>query len=145
MEISCYPAEYLDVLFLKDKLRDADLEEIKRGSYPGSYEALRAGLKETESYVLRVNDTPVGMCGFAPMSPSGGTLWFLGTDRSVSRDTYRLWLNLAPHFVEYGLEKYGTLINRVWNGNKAHIKWLQKLGAEIFPDDTEFSTFIFRS
>lgn len=91
----------------------------------------------TESSVVLVDGSNVLAYG----GNSGDCVWFL-TDQRVNSLSYSKKLEMLEHIKSYRdlmLDQYGTIWNYVWVGNKSHIKFLKRLGAEFHNDKRSVS------
>lgn len=134
------PSEAEDIMYLHDKLRQADIEEITAlGSNPLT--SLCEGyIFSQECYTCVYNNEPSGMFGLSYFNGEG-SIWFLGTDniQKVPKE----WIKQGRQYINHFLEIYPILSNMVSINNKAHIRWLKYLGA-IFSAPYEFNGSLFK-
>ena len=121
-----------DVEYLKDKLRDSDVQEVWKSHNHTPEQALRVSLeKSTLSFTIENNDRVVGMFGVTPETLLGdkGIVWFLGSN-DIENIKMRFLRN-CKSFVNIMLNHYGLLYNFVDTCNTSSIAWLKFLGAKF--------------
>lgn len=135
------PSEGSDIEYLKDNLRQADLEEVAAlGSTP--LVSLCDGyIFSQECYTVVCEDKPSGMFGLSYLDDSTGSIWFLGADNLLQFP--KQWIKLGRQYINHFLEIYPVLANTVSVNNKVHIGWLKHLGA-IFSLPYEKNSNLFR-
>lgn len=133
-EVTFRPARYGDINAIARRLRDIEVLELKAmGTTPKR--SLYLGLKGSAmAWTGLVDGRPEAMFGVVPISLMDGTgrPWMLGTERA--RRAGRLWLTVAPRFIDWISADYPNLENYVHRDNAASIRWLKRLGFTIEPE-----------
>jgi hypothetical protein len=128
------PSTEADVEFLKDKLRQDDVNEVWASNHHLPCEALYDSLKYSIFVLTVVNkDEPVAMFGINPSSLMGkkAVVWMLASD-GLEKIKIR-FLKHSREFISLMLSYYPYLHNYVDDRNKASIAWLLFCGAKMFP------------
>jgi len=109
-------------------LREADRREIAAMSGEACVDALMRGLEgDVCLTALTGEGNPMLMFGVAPSPhPGAGYVWLLGTDQ-IKRYV-RVFLDLAPAYIDSLHDIYPLLHNYVDARNEVHIRWLRWLG-----------------
>ena len=138
------PSRYQDIDQLEDRLRPADLLEIKAGGTTPR-EGLSDGLLScSKAFTVWLDEKPIAIFGVSPVASEGlsvGALWLMGTPEieeikfQFLRDS-RKWLKELS-------ENYDLLTNFVHANNELHIKWLRWLGVSIIRHQPPFLEFAF--
>jgi hypothetical protein len=121
-----------DVQYLKNNLRESDIEEIRASNDHTPEVALRHGLRKSSFCATALfNGKPVCMFGMVPDAGlrSAATAWMLGTD-----DIEVMWLTfakLSKKMIGVMLENIELLYNCVDAKNEKTIRWLKWCGAKI--------------
>ena len=135
------PSEANDIDYLKDNLRQADIEEITAlGSNP-LFSLCEGFIYSQECYTCIYQDKIIGMFGLSHLDTTKGSIWFLGTEQ-----THKLpkrWVMFSRQYINHFLNIYPILTNMVAVDNTAHIRWLKKLGA-IFSVPYKFNNHLFQ-
>ena len=135
------PSEAEDIMYLKDNLRQADIEEITATGSNPLVSLCEGYIFSQECYTCIYNDKPSGMFGLSYFGDKQGSIWFLGTDdlQKVPKE----WLICGRQYINHFLEIYPILSNMVSIDNRVHIRWLKHLGA-IFSAPYEVNGNLFR-
>ncbi len=128
--IQFHPATLPLLQAVLKNLREADKKEIEAHGLPVSLLALyQSVVLSRQSYVVTLNGTPVAACGYTFL---GGTaqVWMVGSEDVVKKpvktvraiaETLSAWKKeLGSHLV--------AMTATVWEGNKKHVKLLERLG-----------------
>ncbi|MFA5217180.1 phage protein Gp13 family protein [Sulfuricurvum sp.] len=120
-----------DVDYLKDRLRQSDVDEVWASGHHAPYEALRKSFDESIFSLTIVNGNPIGMFGVAPVAMIGarGSVWFLASDDLEKIG--RRFVKNSRHFIDMMLMFRPYLYNFVDDRNAQSIKWLRICGAII--------------
>jgi len=125
------PSELSDIVYLKSRLRQEDVDEIYASNHLTPTDALTYSFYLSKVCLTIVKDEPIGMFGIVedPTDSDRAIIWMLGSDRmsKVSRNIIRD----ARDFIDGLMDSYGTLYNHVDARNGKSIRWLEHLGAEI--------------
>lgn len=122
------PATKEDCDLLAKHLRKADLEEIAHGSGFPPEVALRFSLACSDyAYTVWLGKKIIFIFGVC----EGGVPWMMASDLLLQ--VKREFIKECRRFVDAMLQRYGSLENWVWAGNKVHIYWLEWLGFTIEP------------
>jgi len=120
-----------DAEYLKDKLKQSDIDEVWASHRYKPERALKESLEKSIFALTIVNGNPIGMFGIVPQSILGNkaSIWFLS-----SEDLYKIQKRFLRHskaFIKLMLEYYPYLYNYVDCRNKKTIKWLKYCGAKF--------------
>lgn len=121
-----------DVLIMKDKLRQEDIDEIWASHHHLPEEALRLSLEESVmAFTVEYKNEPIVMFGIVPVSIFGNsaTIWMLSTDK-IEKIRLRFLRN-NKKFIDFMLGYYGNLFNFVSVKNMKSLQWLRWLGANF--------------
>lgn len=120
-----------DIDYLKDRLRQSDIEEIWASNHLTPQEALDGGWKKSLICLTIQNGHPVAMMGINPESFLGSraVIWLLGSD-DLDKISLRFVRN-SRKFVDLFLDYYPYLYNYVDERNVKSIEWLKYLGAKF--------------
>lgn len=122
----------LDVLYLSERLRQSDRDEVWASHHYTAWEALNLSLRSSVmSLTIEILGTPVGMFGInAPILLSDkAIIWFLASD-GLDRIKIR-FLKHSRKFIDMMLAFYPYLENHVDARNNESILWLKFCGAKI--------------
>ncbi len=124
-------AEKNDVEYLKDHLKEEDINEIWASNNVTPEEALSSGIDKSIFCCTIENGHPIGMFGINPKSVLGdrATIWLLGSEE-LKKYQYR-FVKYSRKFIEMMLGFYPYLDNYIDVRNKASIKWLKFCGAKF--------------
>lgn len=121
-----------DVHYLKTRLKQSDINEVKRSHGYTPEEALMEGWKKSlVCYTLCMYDRPIAMCGINPESFIGNkaVVWFLS---SPEIDMIKVkFIRNSRLIVDKFLDFYGVLFNYVDISQTKTIKWLKRMGAKF--------------
>lgn len=78
------------------------------------------------TYTLRLDKTPIGMCGTVPIDDTSGRVWLLGTDQITHH--FRPFLRGCKPTVELLQSHYGMIENFVPADHHDTIMWLSWCG-----------------
>ena len=137
-------AKGVDAIYLEDKLRKEDQQELLASNTTllESYNASQY------TYCIHC-EVPIALWGYSEFQEDGlvtGCIpWFLGSPRVLDHTPTLLFL--AQSTSNLLLEKYGLLFNKVWKGNKVHVKWLESMQFTLSdaPDDDFYLFYRSRS
>lgn len=130
-DIQVRESSVTDIAYLKNRLRQGDIDEIWASNNLTPVEALTYSYYLSRVCLTVVKEVPVGMFGIVPDpdNQEKALIWMLG---STDLDKVaRYVIKNTKEFIEGFLESYSTLYNHVDIRNKKAIKWLKYLGAEI--------------
>lgn len=119
-----------DVLYLKDRLRKSDVEELKLlKSTP--YQSLSNSYYFSEQcYTAFLNNKPAAMFGagriFKDSDKKIASIWLMSTDEILLHKTE--FLRKTKSYIEKFKNDYDILINVIDIKNHITIKWLKWLG-----------------
>lgn len=121
-----YPSKGIDVIDLKDNLRQADINEITALGSNSLNSLLSGYLFSEECYTAFINNKVCGMFGYVKQT---NCIWFLGSDliNSVPKE----WITTGKQYINRFLQFSPILKNTVSTDNKLHIKWLKRMGAKF--------------
>lgn len=120
-----------DVEYLKNHLKQNDIDEICASNNLAPEEALKEGLKNSIFCCTVLDDNPIMMFGVVPETLLGkkGIVWMLSSSELIK--IQRRFLRHSRHFIDMMLEFYPYLCNYVDERNKESIAWLKFCGAVI--------------
>jgi hypothetical protein len=129
--VTVRPSRHADVLYLKDRLRGADIDEVRALTGQTPEEALiqsRAASDCCQTVLFK--GSPVAMFGTAPMTEQGRAgVWFLASD-----ELQLMWLSflkMSRECVARMLNAHPLLFNYVDARNAQSIAWLTWCGAKL--------------
>ena len=118
------PAVEDDAFYLAERLRQADLDELKASSNHSPLEALLTGFHSSTRCFSGVhNKVPFIIFGACPVVEDVGCVWGLGSD-----DIHKArmgFLRLSNEGVEELQKDFPLLFNYVDKRNELHIRWLK--------------------
>lgn len=125
------PSTSDDIIFLFNKLRKADIEEISLLGYTPLRALMESYIKSEESFTAIIDKQIAGMFGIARLKENKNiaSIWFLGSDE-INKIPFK-WIKIGKSYIKYFLTKYKYLINTVSKQNFQHIKWLKLMGANF--------------
>lgn len=125
-----------DVYDIAQRLREADLKEIRAAGYDSPEEPLLLGLRSPDScYVAVDNDRPLIILGTCPGPHEGlGIIWMMATD-DIQKHKVRVARQTRPLVDALGA-RYKVLANAVHADNTLHIRWLKWAGFKILREFT---------
>ena len=137
-----------DVEYLKDKLRQSDIDEVWSSHRHTPEQSLRLSL-EKSILALTIEDKgkPVSMFGINPESVLGNkaVIWFLSSDEIKNIKTR--FVRNCRAFINIFLEYYPMLYNFCDKRNIDAMNWLEFCGARfgdtVKINDVDFSYFSF--
>lgn len=115
-------------------MRPADVAEIIASGRELPLESLRRSVAfSTHCAVAQYEETPLFVCGVAPLSALGGVgaPWLLGSV-AMEQHTRRL-VQIAPAYIAAMLRAYPTLVNFVHAENRRAVRWLRAAGFTLDP------------
>lgn len=133
MKIEVRPSVESDVQALKDRLREADAQEVIAEGNASVEDCLAQSLaRSVQSFTVGLDGVPVAMFGIVPDSLIGvsARVWFLGTPEMAR--IKKSFVRQSIKFIYQFLDSYPFLWNYVDARYKATIRWLETVGA-IFP------------
>ena len=124
--------ELNDIVYLKSRLRQDDIDEMYASNHLTPVEALTYAFYLSKVCLTIVKDgEAVGMFGIVedPMDSDRAIIWMLGSNRMnrVARHV----IKDAKDYIENFMDSYEVLYNHVDARNQRSIRWLEYLGAEI--------------
>ena len=130
-----------DVLFLADKIRQADLDEIKASDNVGAAEALMTPFEyrghRTWSVIGTDEEYVIGMFGSVPtLDPDYGVAWLLSSEELFNYK--KEFIKQSPEWVNEMGKGYKYLYNWVDCRNEKSIKWLRYLGFNTIRREEEY-------
>lgn len=138
-----------DIAYLKDHLRQCDVDEVWASKHHTPEDALKSSQESAVLSLTIIKEVPIGIFGISPRSFIGAkaSVWFLATDDLDKIG--RRFAKHSRHFIDMMLGYYPYLFNFVDDRNEKSIKWLKMCGATIEdpkpygPDNTPFRFFYF--
>ena len=121
-----------DIIYLKDRLRKEEVEEIWASHNSTPEQALLGSyLISIRCFTALLNDRPIAMFGIAPETLLGekACVWFLGTE--LLDKIKKSFVVLSRKFISLMLNDYPYLYNFVDFRYKKSLQWLKSCGAEI--------------
>lgn len=130
-----------DVLFLADKIRQADLDEIKASDNVGATEALMTPFEyrghRTWSVIGTEEEYVIGMFGSVPtIEPDYGIAWLLSSEELFKYK--KEFIKQSPQWVDEMGKGYKYLYNYVDCRNEKSIKWLRYLGFNTIEREEQY-------
>ena len=130
-----------DVLFLADKIRQADLDEIKASDNVGATEALMTPFEHrghrTWSVIGTEEEYVIGMFGSVPTTyPDYGVAWLLSSEELFKYK--KEFIKQSPQWVDEMGKGYKYLYNYVDCRNEKSIKWLRYLGFNTIEREEQY-------
>ncbi|BBF92841.1 phage protein Gp13 family protein [Blastochloris tepida] len=132
VRLEIVPAEPAHIPAIAQRMRSADVAEVRAASGLSPADALRFGLsKSSACFTALVDGRPEIMFGVGDMDAASGIgcVWLLGTD-AVDRH-FRLFLRQSVEWLRKLLSRYSVLRNFVSDDNAVSKRWLRWLGAEF--------------
>ena len=125
------PSTILDVSWVADGMRQADVEEVKAQSGLTPRESLLYSFFMSSpcmTIVSRHGD-PIGMWGVVPEGQTAGRIWMLGRDEMLT-DVHDKWEFLRQSRIHLANlhAMYPVLFNFVDARNAVHLRWLRWMG-----------------
>lgn len=119
-----------DVLYLKDRLRKSDVEELKLLNSTPFLSLSNSYYFSEQCYTVTLNDNPVAMFGAGRINfntdKKTASVWFMSSDEI---ELYKLdFLKQTKTYFEKFKNDYDILINVVDIKNHKYKKWLKRLG-----------------
>lgn len=124
-----YPAHADDIGWIAERMRKADVEEIRAASGKDPREALEYSLdRSNEAYTVVFDGEPAAMFGVGWINILNGIAapWLLGTDAVEAN--YRHFLRGSRWWIERLKGRYLLLTNVVDDRNVVSKRWLQWMG-----------------
>lgn len=120
-----------DIMYLKDRLRESDVQEIWASHNHKPEKALKICLYQSLVCFTIQNGNPIGMFGISPVDMVGtkASIWFLASN-DLDKIKKRFLKN-SRKMIDLLLEYYPFLFNWVDCRNEESIKWLEFCGATI--------------
>lgn len=120
-----------DVEYLKNHLKQSDIDEIFASNNLTPEEALKDGLKNSIFCCTVLNDNPIMIFGVVPETILGnkGIVWMLSSSELMK--IQRRFLRHSRYFIDMMLEYYAYLYNYIDSRSKESIAWLEFCGAVI--------------
>jgi hypothetical protein len=135
-EVEIRQSKKSDVDYLKDNLREQDIEELALMGIQSKEEvnnSILFGFESPEStcYTMEFKGNIVAMFGVVPNDEdeTSATLWMLSTNEV--RKFPKRFLKLAKRYVEGFKSEYDTLWNFIHPSNKLSLKLVELLGAQF--------------
>ena len=133
--------EYLegDLDYLSNNLRDIDRKELVALFDTEVKEGLEYSINETDDlWVVTHKQIPCMIFGISDRTEEGecaksGLIWAVGTNEVYKHKT--ALHEISKNVINHWFKEYDVLFNYIWEDNKLHKKWLEKLGFMFFEDD----------
>lgn len=124
------PSRFSDIQHLKDKLRAADVDEVRSLTGQTPEEALSHSRRISDCcQTVLFKGVPVAMFGTAPVEMGRAGVWFL-----ASEDLSKMWfsfLKMSRECISRMLDAHPVLYNYVDARNEQSIAWLRWCGAKF--------------
>lgn len=126
------PSKFFDVGYMRDRIRQSDIDELDASFGETPEEALMNGMRDaTLCQTVLLDAMPVAMFGTSPVADKRGVgvVWFLATT-----DLKQMWLpflRMSRPCVKKMLEDFDLLFNYVDARNLESLGWLAWIGADI--------------
>jgi hypothetical protein len=141
--------ESFDLIFIKDNLREIDIEEIRamHGDISVSEIVFNSYVVSRKCWTLLRNNKPVFVFGVADSIDNKkiGDVWLLGTDE-MEKIKIKI-LKISKPYINEMLKGYSMIQNYVAIKNRISIKWLKwcgfffEKGTKTFLTDSFFIRF----
>jgi hypothetical protein len=113
-------------------MRQEDRAEVLAWSGLDPWAALQESVRRSPDCKTATADGRIAcMFGVAEAAPGVGLPWFLGTNL-VDRHGSHMWRTAPRHLLGY-LDRFPVLMNAVHADNLLALRWLERLGAKIYP------------
>lgn len=124
-------AKKTDVDYLKDHLKQSDIDEVRASHNYMPEEALRISLEKSLFCYTVENSHPIAMFGVCAENilDEKAVIWLLGSN-DMEKIQIRFLLNCRK-FIKYFLTAYPYLENYVDERNKKTIRWLKFCGFTV--------------
>ena len=140
-------SEAKDIDFLKDNLREADIQEIWASHRVRPAEALSILLKQSETCMtILIKEEPVGIFGITceDLLSDVAFIWMLATNGLMK--FRKSFIKECKGFINSQLENYATLEGYVHEKNQLSKRWLKWCGCDFgqtipFGIDKELFTY----
>ncbi len=149
MEIEIREAVRSDIHALKDKLREADREEILAAGNASSEAALTQSFEGSSlCFCVDIEGSPAALFGIVPESLVGerANVWFLGSGEM--KKIRKTFVKLSRKFIDQFLDVYPCLWNLVDSRYHTSVRWLEFCGAQfgktVKMNGVDFYSFEFR-
>lgn len=118
-----------DVESLADRLRTADLHELRAVSSRSTIEVLHEGVEQSAPMCSIISDTGrvEGLFGVIPEGVFG-RIWMVGSDELTKNPIRRQFIRECRTFVDVLGRGYCAIGNVIDERNNVHIRWLQWMG-----------------
>lgn len=129
MKVSRRESTLVDIQYLAENLRPADLAEIKASSGVSPLESLTHGfyLSEICMSIVDEEDTVVGILGVVPTDGNkAGVIWMMATE-GIERCTLSFLRQSRP-YISHLQTLYPLLYNYIDARNHLHIRWVKWMG-----------------
>jgi hypothetical protein len=126
------PASPLACDFIAENIRRLDREELRLTGEPDPSRAIRRAvdLSEGQAIVAFEDFIPIAVFGLAPNYLLGeGVPWMLGT-YEVAQHQRELVVH-SRTMVDHWLTRFPILMNEVWVGNTAAVRYLKHVGFQF--------------
>ena len=123
-------AEYCDLQYLIDNIREEDKEELKAQRFTPEESIVQGFLLSDKVYsVLDDRNNTIAMYGVTKHTDDTCVIWLLASNLINQHKMYFL-RNCKKYFYEM-VKDYKRAINIVYTANFLHLKWLKWLGAKF--------------
>lgn len=123
-------AQYCDLQYLIDNIRDDDREELKALGRTPEESVTQSFLFSDKVYsVLDDKNNTIAMYGVTKYNDDICVIWLLASNLINEHRMYFL-RNCKKYFYEM-VKNYKKAVNIAYCGNYLHIKWLKWLGADF--------------
>lgn len=128
-----------DIAYLKDNLKQCDIDEVWASHHKTPYEALLEGFENSDQCLTVAKDgRALAMFGIVPV-PAGNVnddsaiIWFLSSEELFRIKRFEFIRHSAGFvgFMFHRAPQFNSFVNFVDARNKISIRWLSKIGAVI--------------
>ena len=136
-------AQYCDLQYLIDNIRDDDREELKAlGTIPEESVTQSFLFSDKVYSILDDKNNTIAMYGVTKYNNDVCVIWLLASNLINEHKMYFL-RNCKKYFYKM-VKKYKIAINSVYFKNTLHIKWLKWLGA-VFSKPFKYNDVFFKN
>jgi len=125
-----------DALYVGQRLRQRDVDEVRAASGLTPEAALSASLAVSTSAWVVLDGTPVAVFGVAPIADGIGAPWLLATDAFRAQSRYLM--RHSEEYLQRMLGEYPVLMNYVDVRNADSLRYLRRVGFVFTAYEPEF-------